>query len=304
MHRRAARRARDLHRGRRRRVGDSSEPFDALAGMENHGQRPEVVDARAQGVGRARRYSDTLKIDMSYVAVPVKHPAIAFVRVALPLTTIRQQLRPVLTATLAALSIALVGGALIAWFFAARVGQRVRLIAGVARRYRSGDLTPPRLGFGDDGSATSRALDDSVREVGRRLEEQARDGPDGSDPRRHGRRRHRRRRAGRLQLVNRAACHMLSSANWSSSGRPSRPSAIRRSRLSARCCSGARRNRSAVAAARSAHPRAPPPFVPARTAWCSSCSTSICGARISPATSSRASHAAHAAAAIWRLRQA
>jgi two-component system phosphate regulon sensor histidine kinase PhoR len=192
-------------------VGDSSEPFDALAGMENHGQRPEVVDARAHGVGRARRYSDTLKIDMSYVAVPVKHPAIAFVRVALPLTTIRQQLRPVLTATLAALSIALVGGALIAWFFAARVGQRVRLIAGVARRYRSGDLTPPRLGFGDDELGdVARALDDSVQEVGRRLEEQARDrgrmeailagmveGVIVVDAQ------------GRLQLVNRAACHML-----------------------------------------------------------------------------------------------
>jgi two-component system phosphate regulon sensor histidine kinase PhoR len=192
-------------------VGDSSEPLAALAGMENHAQRPEVVEARARGVGRARRYSDTLKIDMSYVAVSVTHPAIAFVRVALPLTTIRQQLRPVLTATLAALGIALIGGALIAWFFAARVGQRVRLIAGVARRYRSGDLTPPRLGFGDDELGdVARALDDSVQEVGRRLEEQARDrgrmeailagmveGVIVVDAQ------------GRLQLVNRAACHML-----------------------------------------------------------------------------------------------
>src|SRR6185295_19085467 len=192
-------------------VGDSSEPVAALAGMENHARRPEVIEARALGLGRARRYSDTLKIDMSYVAVPVKHPAIAFVRVALPLTNIRQQLRNVLTVTLAALSVALIGGALIAWFFAARVGQRVRLIAGVARRYRSGDLTPPRLGFGDDELGdVARALDDSVQEVGRRLEEQARDrgrmeailagmveGVIVVDAQ------------GRLQLVNRAACHML-----------------------------------------------------------------------------------------------
>ena len=33
---------------------------------------------------------------MLYVAVPVRHPAIAFVRVALPLTDVRQQLRAVL----------------------------------------------------------------------------------------------------------------------------------------------------------------------------------------------------------------
>jgi two-component system phosphate regulon sensor histidine kinase PhoR len=157
-------------------VGDSSEPFDALAGMENHAQRPEVIDARRAGIGRSQRYSETLKIDMSYVAVPVKHPAIAFVRVALPLMTIRQQLRPVLTATLAALSVALVGGALIAWLFSARIGQRVRLITEVARHYRGGNLTPPGLGFGDDELGdVARALDESMREVARRLDEQMRD---------------------------------------------------------------------------------------------------------------------------------
>ncbi|OLE84378.1 MAG: hypothetical protein AUF76_03550 [Acidobacteria bacterium 13_1_20CM_2_65_9] len=192
-------------------VGDSSVPLDALPALENHAQRPEVVEARATGLGRSRRYSETLKIDMSYVGVPVKHPVIAFVRVALPVTTIRQQLRPVLTATLVALSVALIGGALIAWMFSARVGQRVRLIAGVARRYRSGDLTPPRLGFGDDELGdVARALDDSVQEIGRRLEEQARDrgrmeailagmveGVIVVDAQ------------GKLQLVNHAARHML-----------------------------------------------------------------------------------------------
>jgi two-component system phosphate regulon sensor histidine kinase PhoR len=157
-------------------VGDSSESFESLAAMENHGQRPEIVQARAGGLGRARRYSDTLKIDMLYVAVPVSHPAIAFVRIALPVADIRQQLRTVLTATLAALSLALVGGAAIAWLFSVRIGRRVRQIAGVAQRYRGGDLTPPRLGFGDDElGEVARALDESVQEVGRRLAEQARD---------------------------------------------------------------------------------------------------------------------------------
>jgi len=52
----------------------------------------------------------------------------------------------------------------------------VRLIAEVARRYESGDLTPPRLGFGDDELGTvARALDESVQEVGRQLAQQARD---------------------------------------------------------------------------------------------------------------------------------
>jgi two-component system, OmpR family, phosphate regulon sensor histidine kinase PhoR len=157
-------------------VGDSSETLEGVAGMENHAQRPEVVEARAHGLGRARRFSATLNIDMLYVAVPVQHPSIAFVRVALPLTDVRQQLQTVLTSTLTALGLALLGGVAIAWVLSRRIGQRVRLVADVARRYRSGDLTPPRLGFGDDEIGdVARALDESVQEVGRRLAEQARD---------------------------------------------------------------------------------------------------------------------------------
>ena len=192
-------------------VGDSSEPLAALATMENHALRPEVIDAREKGIGRAQRYSATLQIDMLYIAVPVAHPAMAYVRMALPLTDVRQQLRPILTATLAALGFALGGAGAIAWIFSARIGRRVRLIAQLAERYQKGDLTPPPLGFGDDELGTvARALNDSVQEVGRRLAEQARDrarmeallagmveGVIVVDPQ------------GRLQLVNRAAQHML-----------------------------------------------------------------------------------------------
>jgi len=106
----------------------------------------------------------------------VRHPAIGYVRVALPLTDVSHQLQPVLTATLAALGIALVGGVAIAWLFSQRISRRVRLIAGVADRYTRGDLSPPHLGYGDDELGTvARALDDSVQEIGRQLARQARD---------------------------------------------------------------------------------------------------------------------------------
>jgi two-component system phosphate regulon sensor histidine kinase PhoR len=192
-------------------VGDSAETLEGVAAMENHAQRPEILEAGARGLGRSQRYSSTLKIDMLYVAVPVRHPAMAFVRVALPLTDIRQQLQPILTSTLTALGVALLGGAAIAWIFSSRIGRRVRVIAGIADQYRRGDLTPPNLGFGDDELGTvARALDESVQEVGRRLGEQARDrarmeailagmveGVIVVDPQ------------GRLQLVNDAARQML-----------------------------------------------------------------------------------------------
>ena len=234
-------------------VGDSSEPLAALATMENHAQRPEVIDAREKGIGRAQRYSATLQIDMLYIAVPVAHPAIAYVRMALPLTDVRQQLRPILTATLVALGFALVGAGAIAWMFSARIGRRVRLIAQLAERYQQGDLTPPRLGFGDDELGTvARALDDSVQEVGRRLAEQARDrarmeamlagmveGVIVVDSQ------------GRLQLVNDAAQQMLRlESRRRSDGRTSKRFGCRRSRSWSRpSCSVARPDAGAAVAA-------------------------------------------------------
>jgi two-component system phosphate regulon sensor histidine kinase PhoR len=157
-------------------VGDSSETLEGVAAMENHALRPEVVEARRAGIGRAERHSDTLNIDMLYVAVPIHHPAIAFVRVALPLTDVRQHVRSVLTILATGLGLAFIGAVLIAWVFSARIGQRVRGIADVARRYQSGDLTPTRMDFGDDElGVVARWLDESVQDVGRRLSEQARD---------------------------------------------------------------------------------------------------------------------------------
>jgi len=192
-------------------VGDSAETLDGVAQMENHASRPEVVDARLHGLGKSQRHSDTLNIDMLYVAVPVAHPAIGFVRVALPLTGIRQQFRAMLTAIAAALGLALAAAAAISWVFSSRIAGRVRTIAGVARRYGGGDLSPSGLDYGDDELGTvARALDESVQVVGRQLAEQARDharmeailagmieGVIVVDPQ------------GRLQLANEAARRML-----------------------------------------------------------------------------------------------
>jgi len=157
-------------------VGDSAEPAVGVAAMENHAQRPEVVQAHERGLGVARRHSDTINVDMLYVAVPVTHPTIAYVRVAVARTSIRQQLVSAISATLVALNVALISALIIGWVFASRIGQRVRAIAAVATRYRSGDLSPAPVDYGEDElGAVARALDDSVQVVGRQLTEQARD---------------------------------------------------------------------------------------------------------------------------------
>jgi two-component system phosphate regulon sensor histidine kinase PhoR len=156
-------------------LGDSSEPVEVLANLENHALRPEVVDAARGGTGVARRFSATIGADMLYSAVRVTHPQIAFVRLALPLTDIDEQQRAVVWAT-AALGAALLGGGLMAYLLSARLDRRVRAIAAIAERYGQGDVPTSRPNFGEDElGIVARALEGSVRELGTRLDEQTRD---------------------------------------------------------------------------------------------------------------------------------
>src|SRR5688500_15933379 len=63
---------------------------DDVENLDNHGQRPEIVSARASGIGVATRYSVTTQKNMMYVARRVSDPSspAEFVRVALPLADV------------------------------------------------------------------------------------------------------------------------------------------------------------------------------------------------------------------------
>ncbi len=156
-------------------VGDTAEDGSSLAAMENHGARPEIELARTAGVGVTRRYSTTVERDLLYAAVRVDHPGIGFVRLALPLTAVDDQIATVQRGTAGGLLLALAGALVLAWVTSAAMSRRVSAIAAVARRYASGDLTPQSGPYGDDEIGTvARALDASVQELGRRLAELSR----------------------------------------------------------------------------------------------------------------------------------
>jgi two-component system, OmpR family, phosphate regulon sensor histidine kinase PhoR len=160
-------------------VGDSEVSADALRTLDNHASRPEVVQARREGIGIARRHSATVGTDMLYVAIPVNNPAapqLAEVRLALPLTDVRDQLATVRRVAAIAAAAALMAALLLAWGASGFLTKRVRAIAEVAERYAAGDLSRPARDYGSDEIGTvARALDDSVREIGRRAAELAAD---------------------------------------------------------------------------------------------------------------------------------
>jgi two-component system phosphate regulon sensor histidine kinase PhoR len=202
-------------------LGDSTADAEALSRLENHLDRPEVRLAGQQRVGVYTRYSTTLGRDLLYAAAVTRHPRVAFVRLALPLTAVTEQIARVGRASLVAFGLAAPVAIALAWLSSMLVSRRVRAIAAVAQRYSAGDLTRPTYEYGGDELGTvARVLDGSVQELGRRLQDLSRDrarmeatlagmveGVLVVD------------RNGRLQMVNHAAQSMLK-VDQSAVGRP------------------------------------------------------------------------------------
>lgn len=110
--------------------------------MDNHGTRPEVVEALKGGHGSSQRYSHTLKEDLMYVAVPYRHDGkvTGVVRTALPLTLIHETLEGITyKIALAGLVIALIATP-ISLFVSRRISRPLLAMKEHAERFASGDL--------------------------------------------------------------------------------------------------------------------------------------------------------------------
>jgi two-component system, OmpR family, phosphate regulon sensor histidine kinase PhoR len=108
-------------------VGDSQVAAGDLAALENHATRPEIQQARAEGLGVARRYSTTVQTDMLYVAVPVRGPGpagLSQIRLALPLTDVRDQLAAVRRSAVVALGAGMFTALALAWGTSALLSRR------------------------------------------------------------------------------------------------------------------------------------------------------------------------------------
>lgn len=153
-------------------VGDSTESPQAIEALDNHASRPEVVEATRTGVGVARRRSGTLGTDLLYAAVVTSDPRVRVVRLALPLTDVDEQVSAVRRSMLWALGVALVCAVALAWLSSLLLSRRVNAIAAVARRYAAGDFSDRVPEHGSDELGTvARSLDETARELGRRMVE-------------------------------------------------------------------------------------------------------------------------------------
>ncbi|OZB96492.1 two-component system histidine kinase PnpS [Paenibacillus sp. XY044] len=119
-------------------VGDSeSNPLE----MDNHSKREEVVTALKEGVGHAIRYSDTLRQNMLYVAVPVTSGTDfdGFIRLSVSLKSVDEGVRNGWLVMAVGLIILFVAAALISYRVASGMTSPLEKITRVARRISQQD---------------------------------------------------------------------------------------------------------------------------------------------------------------------
>lgn len=117
--------------------------------MENHGARPEVVEAREDGQGRDQRLSATVNEAFLYVAVQVPDDEGSVLRVAVPLAEVEQAVagmqRVVLLAILGVVILTLVA----AWYISGRLTKPLFELQDQADAVAAGNyaarVEPPRI---------------------------------------------------------------------------------------------------------------------------------------------------------------
>jgi two-component system phosphate regulon sensor histidine kinase PhoR len=156
-------------------LGDSDKRGEDIPRMENHLNRPEVRTALAGDIGIDTRYSSTLRINMLYVALPIKNKAgvEGVLRLALPLESVERTLFEVRKTVIIGLLFALFFAVVIGYMVASAVVKPIRRMIQVSKKYSEGDFTRRILRSSDDEigdlaetlNGMAQQIEDKIREI-------------------------------------------------------------------------------------------------------------------------------------------
>ncbi|MEW6333952.1 MAG: ATP-binding protein [Thermodesulfobacteriota bacterium] len=114
-----------------------------ISQMDNHLTRPEIQEARLRGVGKAVRYSTTLKKDMIYLTVALREGSkmTGYIRLSRPVTEIDLATLGMAT-TVIAIVLAIVGFSLtIALLISLKILSPIRRLTAFAGQVRTGNIS-------------------------------------------------------------------------------------------------------------------------------------------------------------------
>jgi two-component system phosphate regulon sensor histidine kinase PhoR len=157
-------------------IADSDEE---PSGMDNHGNRPEVVEALTEGRGIAVRFSSTLGSDMMYVAVPLKVDGEigGILRTAMHLSSIQSALKDVYTKIALGGFVTAIVAAIVSLAVSRRIAGPFEEIKRGAERFARGELKTrlPRLRTSEEVDTLVESLNRMAAQLDQRIEDITRD---------------------------------------------------------------------------------------------------------------------------------
>ncbi|MDT8902126.1 ATP-binding protein [Anaeroselena agilis] len=152
-----------------------ADSWENPAVMENHRQRPEVIDAIAEGQGDVIRYSSTIGENFLYVAIPMRDGAetVGVVRVAATLAHVEAAFGRIRTVLLLAFFVTSLFAVLVSFRLARKYTAPLETITKVARHMGQGHLNRRvHIRTGDEIEVLAHtlnnlaaSLDDKINEI-------------------------------------------------------------------------------------------------------------------------------------------
>jgi two-component system, OmpR family, phosphate regulon sensor histidine kinase PhoR len=146
------------------------------ANMENHGSRPEIIEALEQDKGVSTRYSTTLDEQLFYLAIPLNYTfgpedsnSRAVIRLALPLVAINSAISTLIFYILGALFLSSLVALATAVILSSRITGPIEKISNASREIAQGNFYP---GLEVSGKDELAGLADSINEMGQALDKQ------------------------------------------------------------------------------------------------------------------------------------
>ncbi len=118
-----------------------AETDQGAATLGSHLERPEIQEARVRGRGTATRYSQTLREQMMYVALPIRkgQETVGYIRLARPLDSVRRSVEDFTGILLQSFIIVLISSVLVAYLFTRKLTTPIRDMEQFTERIRNGE---------------------------------------------------------------------------------------------------------------------------------------------------------------------
>ncbi|MDP2923484.1 MAG: ATP-binding protein [Candidatus Omnitrophota bacterium] len=124
-------------------LADSEIPRQDFANITNHSGRPEIRTAFSGEIGREVRYSATIKMDMLYIALPLKdkQEVKGVLRLAIPLEVVNLMLHAIRKAVFFSLVFALGLAYMLGSLLARAIFKPINRISHISRKFAAGDFS-------------------------------------------------------------------------------------------------------------------------------------------------------------------